>query len=351
MLDWQTWTGTLIALVVAVTGVAVVLFVTQLMAVVLSRRLPWVKDLYGGLRIRLTTVLLLATLWVVCSLTAPRGEGWWPALSHAFLIAMILSAAWLLSSLATFGISRVIASYSTESTAPEIRRKRTQLSMVRRLVAVLIAVIAVGAALFTFPEMRAIGTGVLASAGIVSIVAGLAAQSTLGNLIAGIQVAFSDSVRVGDIVVVEGEWGHIGEITLSYVVVNIWDERRLVLPSTYFTTQPFESWTRKTDNVLGTVYMDLDWRIPVDGVRARFQQIVESSDSWDGRASSVLVTGSQGGFVTLRFLISAANADDQWDLRCLVREQIVKWLQAEHPYALPTARVLMEQSQGASGTS
>src|SRR5690606_29475982 len=124
-----------------------------------------------------------------------------------------------------------------------------------------------------------------------------AAQSTLGNLIAGIQLAFSGAIRVGDVVVVEGEWGRIGEITLSYVVVHIWDERRLMLPCTYFPSKPYESWTRKSDQILGTVYMDLDWRVPVAAVREKFQQIVEESGLWDGRTSSVLVTGSQGGYV------------------------------------------------------
>src|SRR5690606_27011502 len=143
-------------------------------------------------------------------------------------------------------------------------------------------------------------------------------QSVLGNLIAGIQLAFTDQMRVGDVVVVEGEWGRIGELTLSYVVVYIWDERRLVLPCTYFTSQPFEVWTRKSDKVLGTVYMDLDWRVPIEPLRGEFQRVVEGSELWDGRASGVLVTGSQGGYLTVRFLISAANSGDQWSLRCLV---------------------------------
>jgi len=303
-----------------------------------------VLDLYSVTRIRFAVLLTVAWLWVACSVTAPRLQEWWPALSHAFLIAVVLSAAWLVSAVASFGITRVMLRYSGEDAiSPEMRRMRTQLSVVRRLVAVLIAVIAIGAVLFTFPEVRAIGTSVLASAGIVSIVAGLAAQSTLGNLIAGIQLAFSDAIRVGDVVVVEDEWGRIGEITLSYVVVNIWDERRLVLPSTYFTTQPFESWTRKSEKVLGTVYMDLDWRVPLAEVREKFHEVVAGSDAWDQRAASVLVTDARGGYVTVRFLVSSANSGDQWNLRCQVREEMVTWLQQNHPDALPVTRVRMEQ--------
>lgn len=222
---------------------------------------------------------------------------------------------------------------------------RTQLTIIRRLASVLIAVIAIGAVLFSFPGVRAVGASVLASAGIISIIAGLAAQSTLGNLIAGIQLAFSDAIRVGDTVFVEDEWGTIGEITLSYVVVYVWDERRLVLPCTYFTTSPFENWTRRSDEILGTVYMDLDWRVPLKAVREKFTEIIEQSTEWDRRAASVLVTGAEGGFVTVRFLVSAANADDQWFLRCNVREGIVTWLQEEHPEALPVTRVVLERPQ------
>ncbi|MEX1079943.1 MAG: mechanosensitive ion channel family protein [Homoserinimonas sp.] len=343
VLNWQSWVGTLVAVVIALTGVALLLIVARLAVPLLARHAGWVRDLFRRVRIRLTVLLAVVALWVACALTEPRTEAYWPGLAHAFLIAVVLSAAWTLSAFASFGITRVMGRYKRDAgAAPEIRRMHTQLLVVRRLVAVLIAVIAVGAVLFTFPEVRAVGTSVLASAGIVSIVAGLAAQSTLGNLIAGIQVAFSDAVRVGDVVVVEGEWGRIGEITLSYVVVHIWDERRLVLPSTYFTTQPFESWTRKSDEVLGTVYLDLDWRVPIDEVRKHFQEVVEASDLWDRRVSNVLVTDARGGHLTVRLLVSAADSGDQWDLRCLVREQMVTWLQREHPDALPTTRVMME---------
>src|SRR5699024_5789235 len=141
-----------------------------------------------------------------------------------------------------------------------------------------------------------------------------AAQSTLGNLIAGVQIAFTDAIRVGDVVVIENEWGRIGEINLSYVVVYIWDERRLILPCTYFTSQPVESWTRRSDKILGTVYIDLDWWGRVVAARAMFMEIVEGSDAWDRRAASVYVTGSEGGFVTVRFLMSSKDSDDQWML-------------------------------------
>lgn len=347
MIDWTSWLGTAVAAGIVLAGVVVILVVLSLVIAATTRRVPSVRAFFQRIRARLGAVMLIAGLWVVCAASAPGDQPWWPVLERGFLIVLILGCGWLISAVGTFGLTRAINRLDDEAPTAEVRRMRTQLTLVRRLVAVLIAVIAFGAVLFTFPEVQAIGAGVLASAGVISIVAGLAAQSTLGNLLAGIQIAFSDSVRVGDVVVVEGEWGRIGEITLTYVVVYIWDERRLVLPCTYFTTQPFETWTRHSDKVLGTVYMDLDWRVPIADVRTKFDEIIEGTEDWDRRASSVLVTGSQGGLVTLRFLVSAADSGAQWRLRCLVREEMIGWLQREHPEALPTTRVRMEGADSA----
>lgn len=345
MFDSRTWLGTLVVAVVALIVLAVVLIVLRVVTRAVSRKREWLREMFDRGLPRIAVVLTLVVLWIVGAVTAPGAQSWWPAVSHGFLIATIIAVAWLASSAVTSAITRAMSVYTPEDVLdPQSRRRRTQLSVVRRLLVVLIAVFAIGAVLFTFPAVRAVGTSVLASAGIVSIIAGLAAQSTLGNLIAGIQLAFSDAVRVGDVVVVEGEWGRIGEITLSYVVVNIWDERRLVLPCTYFTNQPFESWTRRSDKVLGTVFMDLDWRVPLDEVRAKFDEILEATPLWDRRASSVVVTDAQGGWITVRLVVSAADSGDQWTLRCLVREQMVTWLQQNHPDALPVRRVRMEQT-------
>lgn len=340
----SSWLGTLVAVLLAVVIVAAVVIISRTILVRIGRRSPWVAEIEGRVRVPWMVLAFVIALWIAGGATVPAREPWWPVLERLLLIATILVAAWLLSILVSFGIERLMK-YDTglDASSPEARRRQTQLTVLNRLAVVLISVIAIGAVLFSFPEMRAVGTSVLASAGIVSIVAGLAAQSTLGNLIAGIQIAFTDSIRVGDVVVIEGEWGTIGEINLSYVVVYIWDERRLIIPCTYFTTNPVETWTRRSEKILGTVYMDLDWRVPVDAVREKFMEIIEASDTWDHRSANVLVTGSEGGYVTVRFKISAANSDDQWDLRCLVREQIMTWLQQEHPEALPVTRVAMER--------
>ncbi|HXD61651.1 MAG TPA: mechanosensitive ion channel domain-containing protein [Lacisediminihabitans sp.] len=342
MFEWTDWLGTLVAVAIAVIAVALVAVVLWAVTASTAKRAPTLHDLILRLRPRTLVLALLIALWVAANLTAPAEFSWWPAASRTFFIAIILVGAWLVAGLASFGFGRVLGRETmATATLPEFRRMRTQLLVLRRLTTVLISIVAVGVVLFSFPEVRAVGTSVLASAGIVSIIAGLAAQSTLGNLIAGIQLVFSNAIRVDDVVVIEGNWGKIGEITLSYVVVNIWDERRLVLPCTYFTTQPFESWTRNSALIMGTVFFDVDWRFPIEDARTKFMEILQGSDSWDGRSASMVVVDAVGGHLSVRCTVSAEDSGALWNLRCLVREQLVTWLREEHPDALPVTRLLL----------
>jgi hypothetical protein len=200
------------------------------------------------------------------------------------------------------------------------------------------------AALMTFPSFTDIGKTLFASAGVLSVVAGLAAQTSLGAVFAGIQIAFSDAIRVGDVVVLEDEWGRIEEITLTYVVVHLWDERRLVLPCTYFTTTPFQNWTRNATELLGTAEFDLDFTVPIDGMRAELERLLSDDELWDRRVGIVQVTDCVGGYLRVRILVSASNAAALFDLRCHVREGITAWLQRTNPGALPRWRV--EQFSG-----
>jgi hypothetical protein len=192
--------------------------------------------------------------------------------------------------------------------------------------------------LLTFPSARAAGTSILASAGVISIVAGLAAQTSLANIFAGFQLAFTDAIRVDDVVVIEEEWGRIEEITLTYVVVHVWDDRRMVLPSTYFTTTPFQNWTRKESAVLGSVEMDVDWTVPLDRMRAELDRLLAGHQLWDQRVKVLQVTDAVGAVVRVRVLVSAKDGPTLFDLRCHVREGLVVWLQREHPTALPKVR-------------
>jgi small-conductance mechanosensitive channel len=260
-------------------------------------------------------------------------------LLHGLVLAVIAGVAWLVAALLLVLEDVSLAKWRTD--VPDnlkARRVRTQVVVLRRVTVAAIVVLAIGVMLMTFPAVRIVGSGLLASAGVVSVVVALAAQSTLGNLIAGLQLAFSDSLRLDDVVVVEGEWGRIEELTLSYVVVQIWDDRRLVLPTSYFTTKPFQHWTRTGSEVIGTAEFDVDWSVPVEAARGRLREICEGSELWDGRVCVLQVTDAVNQMVRLRALVSAQDAGSLWDLRCLVREQLVDWLRRHHPAALPRWR-------------
>ncbi|MEV5766283.1 mechanosensitive ion channel family protein [Micromonospora sp. NPDC052213] len=267
------------------------------------------------------------------------GEQWRQVLLHALVLGVIASVAWLVASLLVVAEDTALARFRVD--VPDnrhARRVRTQVVMLRRLTIAVIVVLAVGVMLMTFPAVRGIGAGVLTSAGVVGVVAALAAQSLLGNVFAGLQLAFSDAVRLDDVVVVEGEWGRIEELTLSYVVVQIWDDRRLILPTSYFTTKPFQNWTRTEAAVLGTAEFDVDWAIPVQAMREELRRLVESTDLWDGRVCVLQVTDATGGMIKVRALVSAADAGSLWDLRCLVREHLVAWIRDQRPTAMPRMR-------------
>ncbi|GIJ22623.1 mechanosensitive ion channel family protein [Micromonospora lutea] len=267
------------------------------------------------------------------------GTAWRQAVLHLLVIAIIAAVAWLVASLLVVVEDTALARFRVD--VPDnrhARRVRTQVVMLRRVTIVVIVVLALGVMLMTFPAVRGIGAGVLTSAGVVGIVAALAAQSLLGNVFAGLQLAFSDAVRLDDVVVVEGEWGRIEELTLSYVVVQIWDDRRLILPTSYFTSTPFQNWTRTEAAILGTAEFEVDWSIPVQAMREELRRLVESTELWDGRVCVLQVTDATGGMIKIRALVSAGNAGALWDLRCRVREHLVAWIRDHRPTAMPRLR-------------
>ncbi|WP_326823789.1 mechanosensitive ion channel family protein [Streptosporangium sp. NBC_01756] len=223
------------------------------------------------------------------------------------------------------------------------RRIRTQITLVRRVATAVVVVLALGAMLFTFPQVRALGAGLLASAGIAGVVVGVAAQSTLGNLLAGLQLAFSDALRLDDVVVVEDEWGRIEELTLTYVVLRLWDERRLVLPVSYFTTNPFENWTRHGSRVIGAVMLRVDWSIPVEELRTELYHALREHPLWDQKDWVLQVVDTlPGGLLELRALMSAADSPSAWDLKCDMREHMVNFIREKYPESLPRFRVVQE---------
>jgi small-conductance mechanosensitive channel len=218
------------------------------------------------------------------------------------------------------------------------REMATRINMLHRMVVVIIAGFGVSAMLMSFPSLRHLGTSLLASAGIAGIVVGMAARPALSNLIAGIQLAFTQPIRIDDVVIVEGEWGWIEEIRTTYVVVRIWDLRRLVLPLTYFIEKPFQNWTRVTADLLGTVYLYVDYTVPVEKVRQELKRILDSTDMWDKKVWGLQVTDATDRTIQMRALMSAPDSGTAWNLRCYVRENLVTFLQARYPGSLPKAR-------------
>lgn len=304
----------------------------------IGRRLPLVASI--GRHIYRPAQVFGLVLGTRVAIAATTDEGAWrDPLLRVTLIAAIIAGAWLVTRMLHVLEDQALHRFRDESIpSHEARRVRTQVVLLRRVTTAVIAVLAIGLALFTFEPVRGFGASVLASAGVMGVIVGLAAQSTLGNLFAGMQLAFGDRLRIGDVVVVEGEWGTIEEMTLGYVVVHIWDQRRLILPSSYFTTNPFVNWTRRDTQILGTVEMDVDWSVPVKEMRAELERFVRAHPLWDGRVVSLQVTGTTGSLVRVRPLVSAADGSAAWDLRCDVREHLIEWVRSNYPQALPRMR-------------
>ncbi|WP_165310803.1 mechanosensitive ion channel family protein [Microbacterium protaetiae] len=336
-----------IALVIAAAIVVAVAYLFTWVLATVGRDRPWVILLKRRTRVPFVVVTSVILAWVSLRLTLPyRGDAA-EVFRHVFVVLLVLSITWAIGSALVFAADLGLARYATDgSDGWQARRARTQVAVVRRLIGAGTVIIGVGAALLTIPGIGAIGTTLLASAGFLSVVAGLAAQSTLSNVFAGMQLAFSGAIRLEDIVVVNAEWGYIEEITLTYVVVRVWDERRLVLPSTYFTQQPYENWTRESTAVLGTVFFDLDWGVDIPRMRTKLDRILAESGLWDGAASSLRVTDTVGGYVQVRALISAADAFSMFDLSRTVREEMLLWLQKENPEGLPRTRIQTIERDG-----
>ncbi|WP_214411855.1 mechanosensitive ion channel family protein [Sphaerisporangium fuscum] len=275
------------------------------------------------------------------------------AVEQTVTVLLIACVAWLVIQ-ASYAVTDVVLARlnKVEGLANrKARRIRTQITLVRRVAAAVIIVVSTGAMLFSFPAVRALGAGLLASAGIAGVVAGIAAQSTLSNLIAGLQLAFSDAIRLDDAVVVDGEWGRIEELTLTYVVVRLWDERRLILPVSHFTTTPFENWTRYESRVVGHVMLYVDWSVPIDALRAELYRRLRDHPLWDQKDWTLQVTDIQpNGLVELRALMSASDAPSVWDLKCDMREMFVTFIRENYPQALPRFRVEDLPNERITGT-
>lgn len=289
---------------------------------------------HGLMRVALVIVALGAILPAV-----PLGPRATLVVAHGLFVAFIVLLGWsattALSLAADIYLRRAAVG---EGANPLMRKHETQVRVLHRVMATLVVVITAAAALMTFDSVKQYGVSLIASAGAAGIVVGLAVRPLLTNLFAGIQIAITQPIRIGDAVIVENEWGWVEEITGTYVVIKLWDWRRMVLPLSYFLERPFQNWTRQSTDLIGTVLLWVDYTVPVAAIRRKLEEIARASKLWDGQVVNLQVVDSNDRAVQLRALVSARTSPETWDLRCEVREQLVLFLQEHYPGALPKQR-------------
>ena len=269
------------------------------------------------------------------------------AIRHGTTVAVIVSLGWL--TVAVTLVARRVVEHRYQMEVKDNRKARavnTKFRVLTRVLVLLVVVVTTGAVLTTFPGIRAIGAGLLASAGVAGLVIGLAARPFVETALASIQIALTAPINLDDVLIVEGEWGRVEEIRATYVVVRIWDDRRLIVPLTYFLSQPFQNWTRRTADITGVVAVTVDYRTPVAGVREALRPVIESHPKWDQRFWNVQITDADAHGMTLRVLCTAADASRAWDLRCDIREALIAWLNMNHPDCLPRVRAEFEKVDG-----
>jgi small-conductance mechanosensitive channel len=302
-----------------------------------KRALAWlmflIKHLKRPMHFFVPFLLALITLPVFSSYT------YFAASDKIIYILFCISFGWVLIRLVYAFTDSVLATHSiTVKNNLRERKLITQIQFLRRLFIVIIVTVFLSVILLDFENVRKIGAGILTSAGILGVILGFAAQKSLGNLLAGFQIAFSQPIRIDDVVIVENEWGNIEEITLTYVVIRLWDLRRLVVPLNYFIEKPFQNWTKTSADILGTVFLYLDYSIPLDELRKEFDRVIKTSPLWDGKTSVLQVTNTTEKTIEIRALMSSENAGSSYDLRCYIREKLISFVQMNYPDCLPRAR-------------
>ena len=255
-------------------------------------------------------------------------------------IGIILTVAWFLIILLKVIKVQMLRKYDVDTEDNlKARKVYTQFMILENIIIFIIVLLAVSIALMTFESIRSVGVSLLTSAGIAGIIIGLAAQKAIGTLLAGIQIALTQPIRLEDVVIVEGEWGKIEEITLTYVVVRIWDKRRLVVPSTYFIENTFQNWTRQSADILGTVFIYTDYQVPIDKLREEQTRLLEATPFWDKQVNVIQVTDATEKTMEVRLLVSAKDSSTAWDLRVYLRENMLKFIQENYPESLPKTRI------------
>jgi small-conductance mechanosensitive channel len=355
--DWLPNWG--IAAIVFLVAASVALLVHRTVMRLVRRLLPE-RFVYGRTLLdrthTLTRVGLVILALAIVLPAVPLGNQGTRIAAHLLFVAFIFLLGWSATTALTLATDFYLRrSLIGEGSDPLARKHVTQVRVLRRVTTTLVGVVTIAAALMTFDAVKQYGVSLIASAGAAGIVVGLALRPLLTNLFAGIQLAVTQPIRIGDAVIVENEWGWVEEITGTYVVIKLWDWRRLVVPLSYFLERPFQNWTRQSTNLIGTVLLWVDYTVPVASIRTRLEEIAKGSKLWDGQVVNLQVVDSNERAVQLRALVSARTSPEAWDLRCEVREKLILFLQDKFPNALPKQRAelvdLSERRQAAAAVA
>jgi small-conductance mechanosensitive channel len=273
-----------------------------------------------------------------------------PASSHELIkqaasLSLIAAVGFILYQLVNAGEEAVLNQFRIDvKDNLEARKVYTQVKVLKKIAVVVIVIFTAASMLMVFDSVRQLGTSILASAGVLGIIVGFAAQRSIATVLAGFQIALTQPIRLDDVVIVENEWGRIEEITLTYVVVLIWDHRRLVVPISYFIEKPFQNWTRVSADLLGSVFLFVDYTVPLKALRDELDRLLENSQRWDRKVKVIQVTDAKPNGMEVRVLVSALDAPTAWDLRCELREKLIDFLQRNHPQSLPRTRAELIQA-------
>lgn len=344
------WAFSLVAIAASLIGV---LSVYGLLVRFIERRLPskgsrfWKPLLVRSRRPARLALVILALSWAIHVAPLPVGPS--NIVQHGLLIAFIVLCGWVAMVALDVASALYMLRYRVDVEDNLLARKHlTQVRILKRAAAILVILVTAALALTTIPGARQIGVSLLAAGGAAGIIVGLALQPVLSNLMAGLQIALSQPIRIDDAIVVEGEWGVVEEIQSTFVVVRIWDKRRLIVPLKYFLERPFQNWTRTTADLIGVVLLYLDYATPLEPLRAKLKEIVEASPLWDREVMALQVTDARERTMEVRCLVGARNSGQAFDLRCEVREKLIAFLQTNYPQALPRDRI--EVQPRANGT-
>ncbi len=333
------WFGPLVAALIAVLIAMAAHRIARMLLLRLTRSAPALHAMVDKVRPAAAWLLPLIALQMVWQ-AAPDDLQFIARIRHLTGVALIVAATWVAVRAINGFAAGLLAKYPYD-VADNLRARSilTQTRVLSRTAITMVLVAGAAMVLMTFPGARQVGASLLASAGVIGIVGGLAAKPVFSNLIAGLQIALAQPIRIDDVLVVEGEWGRVEEITGTFVVLKIWDDRRLILPLSYFIEKPFQNWTRHSAQLLGSVFFYVDFSMPIAPLRAEVERLVKAAPTWDGRFFNLQVTDTTERSMQLRVLATAASGPQAFDLRCTIREGLIDYMQREHPEALPKLRM------------